>query len=241
MNTSILQSSERNVGTVERWASVVVGSALTVWGLRARDAAGIALAALGGAIAWRGASGRCPVYGALGVSTAGEADDDNVSVAYGRGVRVEHSVRIDASPERLYAFWRNFENLPRFMHNLESVTVRDRNRSHWVAKGPLGSKVEWEAEIINEVPNELIGWRSVEGSQIDNAGSVHFTPDGRGTIVRVLLRYDPPAGVVGATVSKLLGEDPSLNVEEDLRRMKSLVETGGLPNISRTTEGLEAR
>jgi uncharacterized membrane protein len=112
------------------------------------------------------------------------------------------------------------------MHNLESVTVRDGARSHWVAKGPAGTKVDWEAEIINEIPNELIGWRSIDGSQIDNAGSVHFTPAGdRGTEVKVVLRYDPPAGVLGAAVSRILGEDPAANVQADLLRLKTLLET----------------
>ena len=139
--------------------------------------------------------------------------------------RSEASVRIDASPEQLYSFWRNFENLPRFMDHLESVTVYDSTRSHWVAKGPAGIDAEWDAEIINEVPNELIGWRSVADSRVDNAGSVHFTPsrNGRGTNVRVLLRYDPPAGKLGAAFAKLFGEDPQKQVEEDLARLKQLL------------------
>jgi uncharacterized membrane protein len=118
------------------------------------------------------------------------------------------------------------------MHNLEAVTVHDGTRSHWVAKGPAGTNVDWEAEIINEIPNELIGWRSIDGSKVDNAGSVHFTRAGdRGTEVKVVLRYDPPAGVFGAAVSKILGEDPAMNVQEDLRRLKMLIETGELATI----------
>jgi uncharacterized membrane protein len=150
----------------------------------------------------------------------------NVSVPYGKGIRVEKSVTIDAPPEQIYAFWRNFENLPRFMNHLEAVEVHDDKRSRWVAKGPAGTKVDWEAEIINEIPNELIGWRSVDGSRVDNAGSVHFdaAANGRGTDLKVVLRYDPPGGVAGATVSKLLGEDPAKNVEEDLERLKTLLE-----------------
>ncbi len=120
------------------------------------------------------------------------------------------------------------------MDNVESVEVRDSRRSHWVVRGPAGTKVEWDAEIINEVPNELIAWRSIEGSQIDNAGSVHFAParDGsRGTELRIILRYDPPAGVLGATVSRILGEDPAIQVEEDLLRLKMLLETGRVNRI----------
>ncbi|MDQ3282000.1 MAG: DUF2892 domain-containing protein [Acidobacteriota bacterium] len=231
---TISNASEKNVSEPERWVSVIFGSALAAYGLKMRSLPGIAVAAIGGALVHRGATGHCMVYDTMGVSTA-EEQERNVSVPYGRGVRVEKAVTINSTPEELYSFWRNFTNLPRFMHNLESVEVHDDKRSRWVAKGPAGSKVEWEAEIINEVPNELIGWRSLEGSQIDNAGSVHFTraSGGRGTEVKVVLRYDPPAGVVGATLSKILGEDPALNVQEDLRRLKMLVETGELA----TTDG----
>ena len=234
MSEETLNTTSKNIAEPERWISVIAGGALAAYGLRMRSLPGIVVAALGGALVHRGATGHCLVYESLGVTTA-EEQGDQVSVPYGKGVRVEKAVTINASAEELYAFWRKFDNLPRFMHNLESVEVRDDKRSHWVAKGPAGSKVEWEAEIINEVPNQLIGWRSIEGSQIDNAGSVHFTPaaGGRGTEVKVVLRYDPPAGSVGAKISRILGEDPAVNVQEDLRRLKRLIETGEIP----TTEG----
>ena len=222
------RANEINVAQPERWLSVITGSALAAYGLKARSAGGLLLAGVGGMLVWRGATGHCPVFGALGVSTAGEHQGQQVSVPYGRGIQVEKSVTIKADPEQLYAFWRNFENLPRFMENLEEVEVIDEKRSHWVAEGPAGFSVEWEAEIINEVPNELIGWRSIDGSQVDNAGSVHFkpAPGGRGTEVKVVLRYDPPGGKVGAAISRLFGEDPEWQVQEDLRRLKMLVETG---------------
>jgi uncharacterized membrane protein len=154
-----------------------------------------------------------------------DADTDRqVSVPYGRGFGVEESVIVNASPERLYAFWRNFENLPRFMSHLESVEVLDDSRSHWVAKGPAGTDAEWDAEIINEIPNELIGWRSVEGSKVRNAGSVHFKPVGSpGTEVKVELRYDPPGGALGALIAKLFGEDPARQVREDLRTFQQVI------------------
>jgi uncharacterized membrane protein len=231
---------EKNINQAERWASVVFGSALTAYGLKKRSAGGLVLSAVGGALVVRGATGHCFVYDSLGVSTNGseERDDSQVSVRYGKGVRVEKAVTINSPRERIYAFWRNFENLPRFMKNLEAVECHDSLHSHWTAKGPIGTKVDWEAEIINETPNELIAWRSIEGSKVDNAGSVHFTPatGGRGTEVKVVLRYDPPGGVLGATVSKLLGEDPEMNVQEDLRRLKMLMETGEIA----TTEGQPA-
>jgi len=234
MEENVFSKAEKNVNEPERWVSVVAGSALAAYGLKLRSIPGLVLSALGGALVWRGATGHCIVYESLGVTTA-NGNGRQVSVPYGRGVRVEKSVTVNASPEELYRFWRNFENLPRFMHNLEKVEVRDDRRSHWWTKGPAGSTVDWEAEIINEIPNELIGWRSVDGSKVDNAGSVHFTPStgGRGTEVKVVLRYDPPAGVLGAAVSKILGEDPAMNVQEDLRRLKMLVETGEIATAGR--------
>jgi uncharacterized membrane protein len=234
-------SSDTNVSNPERLLSVVAGTALAAYGLKSRSAGGLTLAGVGGALVWRGATGRCPIYGTLGISTAtdGESHDRQVSVPYGKGIRVEKSVTINSSPEELYRFWRNFENLPRFMSHLKMVHVVDSKRSHWIAKGPAGSDAEWDAEIINEVPNELIGWRSVNGSRVDNAGSVHFTPatGARGTEVKVVLRYDPPAGIVGAAIARIFGEDPAHQVGEDLRRLKQLVETGELATIEEQPTG----
>ena len=234
MDNILSRAEEKNVNDPERWISVIAGSALAAYGLKMRSLPGLVLSGVGGMLVWRGATGHCMVYEALGISSA-EENGRQVSVPYGRGVRVEKAVTINASPEELYRFWRNFENLPRFMANLEKVEVHDEKRSHWWAKGPAGSTVDWEAEIINEIPNELIGWRSVDDSKVDNAGSVHFTPatGGRGTEVKVVLRYDPPAGMVGAAVSKILGEDPAMNVQEDLRRLKMLVETGEIATARR--------
>src|ERR671939_1070996 len=167
-----------NVGQTERWVSAIGGGALALYGITRGSLGGIALALVGAALLQRGYTGHCNLYEAIGYNSAGDdlRNSENVSVPYGRGIRVEKSVTINRSPEELYRFWRNFENLPRFMSHLKSVRVVDDMRSHWTAKGPAGSDVEWDAEVINEVPNELIGWRSVDGSQIANAGSVRFTP-----------------------------------------------------------------
>ena len=238
---TLSSSSGTNVSNPERWLSVVAGTALAAYGLARRSGTGLTLAGLGGALVWRGATGHCPVYGTLGVSTAEEDGngDRQVSVPYGKGIRVEKAVTINSSAEELYRFWRNFENLPRFMSHLKAVHVFDNKRSHWIAKGPAGSNAEWDAEIINDVPNELIGWRSVDGSRVDNAGSVHFTPatGDRGTEVKVVLRYDPPAGFIGATVAKIFGEDPAHQINEDLRRLKQLVETGEIATIEAQPSG----
>jgi uncharacterized membrane protein len=240
-----LSPASQNVNSRERWLSVVIGSAVAAYGLTRRSVGGITLAGLGSALVWRGASGHCAVYDALGITSVAETADDrpNVSVPYGRGVRVEQTVTIGLPPEEIYAFFRNFENLPRFMSHLQSVTVLDDKRSHWVTKGPAGSDAEWDAEIINEIPNELIGWRSVDGSQINNAGSVHFktVPGGRGTDVKVILRYDPPGGLVGAMTAKIFGEDPAHQVKEDLRALKMLLETGEIATTEGQPNGVPSR
>jgi uncharacterized membrane protein len=143
-------------------------------------------------------------------------------------IHVKRSVTINRSPADLYNFWRNFENLPQFMSHLESVQVTGPTRSHWVARGPAGKRVEWDAEIINERTDELIAWKSLEGADVDNSGSVRFepAPGGRGTIVRVQFQFQPPAGVLGANVARLWGESPEKQVPVELRRFKQLMETG---------------
>ncbi|MFL6540823.1 MAG: SRPBCC family protein [Chthoniobacterales bacterium] len=145
-----------------------------------------------------------------------------------REIRVEKVVAIDRAPNELYDYWRQFENLPRFMRHLESVRQTGQNRSHWRAKGPAGTSVEWEAEIVDDRPGELISWRSLPGADIDNSGSVRFerAPGGRGTFVRVRMQYDPPGGFFGASIAKLLGEEPEIQVQRDLYRFKQVMETG---------------
>jgi uncharacterized membrane protein len=157
-------------------------------------------------------------------------------------IRVRKSVVINRSPEELYRFWHDFQNLPRFMLHLESVKVTGEGRSHWVAKGPAGSTVEWDAEITEDRPAELIAWRSLEGSDVDNAGSVRFerATGGRGTIVRVEVEYNPPGGVVGAAVAKLFGEEPDVQISDDLRRFKQVVETGEVVISEATVRGAGA-
>jgi uncharacterized membrane protein len=219
-----------NVGDVERWASLLGGGALALYGLSRGSLGGLALALLGGSLVYRGASGHCSMYGALGISTA-ERHGPRTSIPAGHGVKVEKRITVQRSPEDLYRFWRNFENLPRVMRHLESVRTNGPNRSHWVARGPLGTRLDWDAEVITDRPNELIGWRSLEGSEVDTAGSVHFVPlpGGRGTEVRVVLKYDPPAGKAGAAVARLFGEDAEQQIEEDLRRFKQSLESGTVP------------
>jgi uncharacterized membrane protein len=154
------------------------------------------------------------------------------------GGRVNKTVIINRPPHELYGYWRNFQNFPRFMEYLESVQVTGDKRSHWVAKGPVGKRVEWDAEITADQPNELIAWRSLEGSDVEHSGSVKFRParGGRGTFLRVELEYRPPAGVVGVAVAKLFGRAPDQEIHESLRQLKQLMEAGEIL----TTEGQPA-
>lgn len=156
---------------------------------------------------------------AAGLRRAGKAD---------RGIQVTRSVTVQRSPDDIYRFWRNVENLPTFMGHLQSVRAIDGRRSHWEAAAPLGKKVAWDAEITEDRPNELIAWRSLKGARVENAGSVRFqrAPGGRGTEIIVTLRYDPPGGKVGQAFAKLFGEDPSQQVAGDLSRLKQVLETG---------------
>jgi uncharacterized membrane protein len=150
------------------------------------------------------------------------------STTTGGTTQVKKSLIINRAPEELYQFWRDFENLPRIMHHLEAVRVTGETRSHWVAKAPAGTSVEWDAEITQDRPNELIAWRSLEGAEVENSGSVRFEPatGNRGTIVRVEMDYNPPGGVIGEWVAKLTGDDAGQQAQESLRCFKQVMETG---------------
>ena len=158
------------------------------------------------------------------------------------------AVTVRCTPEHAYEFWRDLENLPTFMGHLRSVEVIDEGRSRWVANAPTGT-VEWEAEVVEDMPGEAIMWRSVDDAAVTNSGSVQFTaaPGGRGTEIRVHLRYDPPAGKLGSLVATLLGEEPAQQVRDDLRRFKQVIETGevvrseGSPGGTKTSRMVKQR
>jgi uncharacterized membrane protein len=211
------QEIQSNIGDASRWASLIGGGALVLYGLSKGSLRGALMAVAGGGLVYRG------------VTTLQETTEMNQSI------KVEKTVTINKSPEELYRLWHNFENLPTFMKHLKHVKVYDEKRSHWIANAPLGNSVEWDAEIINDQENRLIAWASVEGADIDNSGFVRFqpAPAGRGTEVKVVMEYNPPGGVIGATVAKLFGEEPEQQIGDDLRRFKQLMETGEIA----TTEG----
>ena len=226
-----------NVADPERVASVALGAVLIGLGVRRRDAGGMLAAIAGGLLVHRGATGHCMVYGRLGIST-GDAEavldsprrditGRSATVNARKAIKVEHRVRVAAPREMLYAFWRRFENLPRVMRHLESVSEISASQSHWKAKAPAGMSVEWDAELVNDIPDRLIAWKSVGSPQVPNAGSVHFDDAaGGGTMLRVVLDYEPPAGRTGRVIAQMFGEDPDTQVREDLATFKADVESG---------------
>ena len=227
-----------NVGDTERWLSLAGGAALALYALKRRSPASLALAAGSATLINRGATGHCPAYERLGVDTADpNATRPNVLAAVlpARKLVAERAYTIMRPRSELYAFWRDFENLPRFMQHLESVTVEDDGRSHWVTRAPVGRPIEWDAEITEEVEDRIIAWRSLPGTPVENSGQVQFSdaPGGRGTMVRAMIRYSAPGGKVGMEVSRLFGEAATQQLRDDLRRFKQVMEAGETP----TTEG----
>ncbi len=227
----------RNMSEKDRLAAIVGGSSLVLYGLRKRSGSGWAVAALGGGMVYCGAIGYSPVMQALGLNTNWRDRGRNTSVPYELGVRIDRAITIGRPPQDLWDFWRNLDNLPRIMRNLVSVRITGDRRSHWVMKGPGGKTLEWDAEIVDEEAPKRIGWRSLPGSRVEHAGSIHFEPAGeRGTVVRVEMQYNPPGGYVGAGLAKLL-HDPADALEDDLRHFKQLMETGENPSAEGQPRG----
>jgi len=213
-----------NVGDLERYASLIAGGALTLNCLFRPTLASMAIGYAGAYLVYRGLTGHCPIYRGLGVNTARRQGPKPVS---DRGFKVERSIVVNRPAPEIYRFWRDFQNLPRFMSHLDSVHVDLGGQSHWAARGPLDAKVEWDARIINERENELIAWESLPGSEVDHAGSVQFRPaEGGATEIKVNLKYNPPAGSAGRVVAWIFGKDPERQIGEDLRHFKKILESG---------------
>ncbi len=218
----------RNVGSGERVLSAVAGSLLTLWGLKRRGGLGFGAAALGAELVYRGASGHCKAYSALGLSTKEAVrDGEPAEVDHDHSVDVRHSVFISRPREELYAIWRDFSKLPQFMTHLERVDVLSPTKSHWVTKGPAGFSVEWDAEIVDEREGEWIAWRSIEPAEVPNNGTVMFREaHGGGTEVFVTLEAQPPAGKFGDMVARMFGRSPDRQVRMGLERFKRMIESG---------------
>jgi uncharacterized membrane protein len=228
-----LPPARTNVSANERWLSLFAGGTIAGLCLTGR-APRLPATVAGTYLIYRALTGNCALYQVLGVSTS-DSTAENSAIAAGHGTRVDHAVVVNRSAREAYEFWRDLENLPRFMTHLVDVDTTTDGRSHWIARGPLGMKVEWDAEIITDVPGRVIGWKSLDGADVDTAGSVHFTelPGGRGTEVRVELKYDPPAGKLGTAIARLVGRSPEAQIKADMRRFKQIMEAGEIP----TTDG----
>ena len=220
---------EVNVGGFERGASVTLGTALLALALSQRRARGaFAFGLLGAYLSWRGATGHCTLYEALDTGTAEDEEDERLDAGGHDDVSIEAATTIARPPDEVYAFFRRLENAPRFMAFIEAVQEKEAKRSRWVARTPTGQILEWEAEIIEDRPGELIAWRSDPGRLVHHAGAVRFrpAPGGRGTEVRLDIEYDPPGAAVGRSIARLFGSATEYMVEEDLRRLKQILEAG---------------
>ena len=219
-----------SLSDAENWLALGSGALLLLVGASRRSAVGTLVAASSAPLLYRGITGHWP-------RVNGDTQPDNTRAALGgaRGVHVRESIRLELPIAEVYSFWRRLENLSQFMAHLERVTESSDGKSHWVALGPAGLAVEWDAEIINEIENKLIAWRSLPGSDVVTAGSVNFDAAraGRSTEVSVHLQYAPPAGKAGALIASLFGREPSQTIREDLRHFKQLLEAGEIPQATK--------
>lgn len=226
MKTSIDSSrTRRDQSEAQRWLALAGGVAALALGLRRHPVLRLVLGTAAGGLLYRGLTGRNPMRALTPLLHSGAAV--NHLVASG-------NVVIARTPRELYDFWRNFENLPTFMRHLESVQVVDAQHSRWRARAPAGTSVAWDAEVTRDIVGQEIAWRALPGADVENWGSVRFRQviDGRGTEVQVRLNYRPPAGKLGAIVAALFGEEPQVQLEDDLARLRQLLEAGALPDAA---------
>jgi len=198
-------------------AALIAGGTIAAYGLSKRSTLGVALATAGGMLAYAGLH----------------------STMKNTREYVESSVIVNCSPAETYQFWREFENLPRFMRHLDSVSSLDNGKTRWVALGPGGARIKWDAEIVSDEQNEAIRWRSLPGSDISLEGSVEFrvATGNRGTMVTAGFVYSPPGGKIGSALAKIMGKDPKFILRQDLRRFKALIETGEIPTTAGQPHG----
>lgn len=225
-------TANTSLADVENWLALGAGAALLLVGASRRTRTGTLIAASSAPLLYRGITGQWPVP----LPAGSPAADTRRTLGGSRGVQVRESIRLERPLPEVFQYWRQLEHLPEFMTHLDRVTGGPDGTSHWVAAGPGGIAVEWDARIINEVPDKLIAWQSVPGSDIATAGSVNFDTvrGGRSTQVTVHLQYAPPAGRAGALLASLFGREPSQTIREDLRRFKQLLEAGEAPRATAT-------
>lgn len=232
MHSETLYDRSPSLSDAEDWLALGAGAVLLFAGISRRSVAGACLAATSAPLLYRGLTGHWPG------TTNGDSRNSGTRCALGgdRGVQVKESVRLEVPLPEVYQFWRRLDQLPRFMTHLVQVTESGNGKSHWVAAGPAGLSVEWDAEIIREVENKTIAWQSLPGSDIVTAGSVNFDEvrGGRSTQVSVNFQYAPPAGKTGSLIASLFGREPAQTVREDLRHLKHVLEAGEIPRANAT-------
>ena len=213
----------------ERLLALSAGAFLLLFGASRRSTFGAGLAVASVPLLYRGITGEWP-----DVLSHFQPDDTRTGLSGERGINVRESIRLEVPIGDVYRFWRQLDNLPQFMTHLDRVVEGTDGRSRWAVSGPAGLTVEWDAEIINEIENKVLAWRSLPGSDVVTAGSVNFDSvrGGRSTQVSVHLQYAPPAGKAGALVASLFGREPSQTIREDLRPFKQLLEAGETPRAT---------
>jgi len=227
---------QQNVDNWERIASVALGAGLIALAAKRRRPIG-QLGGTGLALIARGATGYCPVNAATGRRRHVD-EDTREGLGGSRGLVLEESITIARPQAELYEFWNDPRNLPRFMQHIERVDVEDDGRSHWVARGPAGMRLEWDAQIINAIAPELIAWQSLPGSDVTSAGSVRFRSRREGsTEVTVRMQYDPPGGKAGAAIAWFTGSGARSELREDLRSLKQILEAGELATVEGQSAG----
>jgi uncharacterized membrane protein len=232
MDVEPLSHGAVSLADVEDWLALGAGALLLVVGASQRSRVGAGLALAGVPLLYRGFTGHWPDV----LNGYRNGEDTKEALGGDRGVHVRESIRLEMPVADVYRFWRQLDNLPRFMRHLERVTEGPDGKSHWVTSGPAGLLVEWDAEIINEVENQRLAWRSLPGSDVVTAGSVRFDSvrGGRSTQVSVHLQYAPPAGKGGSLIASLFGREPSQTIREDLRQFRQLLEAGEVPRAAAT-------
>ena len=211
---------QRNWSPSARALAGALGAGLAMFGLLRGGMRGLALGAIGSGLAARAATNR-EVKSLVGVGPDCE------------GVRIQKAIDIAAPVSRVFEYWANFENFPQWMSHVRSVRDEGNNRYHWMVDGPAGVPVEWHSELCDVIEERQMGWRSIPGSMVDHSGRVCFEDDGAGgTRVQVDLRYVPIAGAIGHALAKAFGADPKSEMDADLMRLKTRIETGNLPHDS---------
>jgi uncharacterized membrane protein len=230
MDAEVQYDAPASLADAGNWLALGAGTLLLLIGAAQRSVLGACVAVSSAPLLYRGITGRWPA----GLEDYAPSDDTKIALGGNRGVHVRESIRLELPIAEVYRFWRRLENLPRFMFHLDRVTETSNRRSHWIARGPAGLAVEWDAEIINEIENQTLAWRSLLGSDVVMTGSVNFDTvrGGRTTQVSVHLQYAPPAGKAGALVASVFGREPSHTIREDLRRFKRLLEAGEVPRAT---------